>query len=377
MRRMRILQLTSHLNAGGITTTVLTLAERLKQRGHAVMVGSGGGAHEPDLRTLGVAHWRLPLHTSAEYSLPVAWAGWQLARRLRSEPVDLVHAHTRVAQVVAHGLWTSRRIPYVTTWHGFYRPRLSRRWSPCTGLLTIAISPPVAYHLKKEFRVPHERIRVIPHGVDVSRYGEAVSAAELQALRARAGLGASGPVVGAIARLTRDKGVEQLLRAFAYVAVRVPSAQLLIVGDGPDRLRLEALAKELDINHAAAFVGTLPETRVALALMSTFVFLPAEKEGFGLVLLEAMASGVPIVAVRRGGGSTWLLDETEAGLTVQPDKPERLGETIAQLLRDTGYAKRLAERARQTAIERFDLERAIDQVEAVYEECVNQARGAK
>ena len=364
---MRILHLTSHLDVGGITTYVTSLAQALAARGHRVVVASGGGACEERLREAGVEHWRLPLKTSAEFSPQVCWAAWRLSPAVGG--VDVIHAHTRVAQVVAHWLSARCGIPYVTTWHGFYRRRLSRRWWPCTGELTIAISEPVAAHLREVFGVPPERIRLIPHGIDVARWAQPVDPAAQQQLRERCHLD-HGPVIGTIARLVPDKGVAQLLEAFRHVQARVPHARLMIVGGGEDRPRLERLAGALGVAEAVRFLGNVSDTRVVLSIMDLFVFLPATREGFGLALLEAMAGARPVVAVQRGGGSSWVLQESGVGVTVPADAPARLGEAMLQVLEDPSLARRLGQEAQAMARSRYDFSRVVTQVEQVYEEVI-------
>lgn len=367
---MRILQLTSHLQVGGITTVVVTLSETLRAHGHDVVVASGGGLLETRLAQHRIEHRPLPLHTSAEASPQVLWGAWQLSRALSRRPVDIVHAHTRVAQVVAHVVWRSNRIPYVATWHGFYRRRLSRRLLPCTGLRTIAISQPVAQHLRETFHVPPDRLHVIPNGIDVARFAQPVDAAEVETLRARLLLNAHGPVIGTVARLAADKGVSGLIESVQRIRQRLPQAKLLVVGDGVERPRLEQQARALGLAEAVAFTGSLIDTRAALSLMDVFVFLPAIKEGFGLSLLEAMASARPIVAVRRGGGASWLLEESGVGLVVNPDDPQGLCDAIVRVLQDTTYATRLGVQAREIVTQRYTLERMARDVEAVYDACV-------
>ena len=374
---MRILQLTSHLDVGGITTYVVGLSEALAARGHDVTVVSGGGASVDRLTSRGIAHWRLPLRTSAEFSPQIAWAAWRLGRALAARRVDVIHAHTRVAQVTAHLLWTTHRIPYVTTWHGFYRPRWSRRWWPCTGEATIAISEPVARHLRDAFAVPRERIRLIPHGVDVARFAQPPDAGEQARFRERVTLpSANGPVIGTVARLVPSKGVDQLLEGFRDLRSTHPAAVLVIIGDGPQRAALERLAARLGVASSVRFAGTIPDTRAALAVMDLFVFLPATREGFGLSLLEAMASGKPIVSIRRGGGASWVLEDSRVGVMVEPRPsdgrvaPQQLARAMARVLDDSAQARQLGARAEETASARYDAARMIEAVEAVYREVV-------
>jgi len=371
---MKVLHLTSHLNVGGVSRHVVSLASELAQRGHRPIIAADGGELEPQIRSVGLPHWRVPLHTSAEFSPQVALAAWRLSARLQREPVDLLHAHTRVSQIVA--AWLSRRfeIPYVTTWHGFFRPNLGRRLWPCTGVLTIAISEPVRQHLLQDFGVPEARIRLIPHGIEADVFAAPVEPAAQQRLREQLQLPSGAPVIGTVARLVASKGVDQLIRSLPQIRAAVPDARLLIIGDGEERSRLEQLAETLGVSQAVRFSGTLTQTRIALSLMQVFVFLPAEEEGFGLALLEAMASGRPIVAVRRGGGSTWLLEESRVGALVEPGDPSRLASAVLRLLQDGEAARRSAAQAQTVARERFSLSRMVDAVESVYQEALGGVR---
>ncbi len=367
---MRILHLTSHLDVGGITTYVVRLSEGLQARGHQVVVASDAGLLSERVTRAGLTQWHVPLRTSAECSLAVARTVWRVRRWLLAEPVELIHAHTRVAQVAAHALWSRTGIPYVTTWHGFYRRRLSRRVWPCPGCLPIAISEPVAAHLRDVFRVPPERIRVIPHGIEMARFTQRVEPSEQQRFREQVGLAYGGPVIGTVARLVESKGVAQLLASLREVTAQIPHAQALIGGDGDDRARLERVAQAQGLAQVVRFAGSLPETRVALSVMDVFVFLPARQEGFGLSLLEAMASARPIVAIRRGAGAPWVLEEAGVGVVVEPDDPRRLAEAITCLLRDPERARALGAQALAVAKARYDDARMIEQVEQVYGEAI-------
>ncbi len=371
---MRVLHVTSHLNLGGVAKHVLALSKALVERGHRLEIASGGGALAAELSGDGISHATVPLHTSAEFSPQVFAAYWRLAARLRRQRVDLIHAHTRVSQVVADQLSRSLHIPYLTTWHGFFQPNLGRRLWPCTGQLTIAISEPVRRHLQEEFRIPSSRIRLIPHGIDPSPFETPVTALERERLSGRIGLPRNVPLVGTVARLVASKGVDRLMHTFTRIRRTVPEAHLLIVGDGEEREPLQRLADSLGVLDAVHFAGALPDTRTALSLMSLFVFLPADQEGFGLSLLEAMASGKPIVAVRRGGGASWLLDESRVGVVVEPDDADALADAAVRLLRDREAAQHLGNQARAIVKSHYSLSRMIDQVEAAYRELVDEGR---
>lgn len=365
---MTILQLTTHLNAGGVTSHVLALSRELRARGHRVIIGADAGRFQEDLAQEGLANWRVPLQTSNEFSPQVYAAVRQLEWFMRREPVGLIHAHTRVSQVAA--AWIARRagLPYVATWHGFFRRNLGRLLWPCTGRLTIAISEPVRQHLLQEFRLPPSQVRLVPHGIDPAPFEAAADAGEAARLREELGLPPGAKVVGTIARLVASKGIDQLIRSLPEIRQREPAAHLMIVGDGEERRPLERLATQLGVAAEVHFAGTLPETRTALSLMDVFVFLPAHQEGFGLSLLEAMAGARPIVAVRRGVGAPWVLDHSGVGLVVEPGETSALAEAVGRYLQDGELACREAGRARAVVNERFSLRRMIDQTEAVYRE---------
>ena len=367
---MRVLHITSHLNVGGITSYVLSLSKALAERGHRIAIASGGGHMEAQASATGLTHWRAPLHTKTEFSPQVFWAGRRLEERLRQEPVDLLHAHTRVAQVVADRLSRRLKIPYVTTWHGFYRPNVGRRLWPCMGKFTIAISEPVRQHLLREFAVPPERIRLIPHGIDPAPFEADAEPSQQARLRQAARLSPDGPVIGTVARLVASKGIDRLIRSLPMIRASVPGAQLLIVGDGADRPRLEAAAAACRVADAVHFAGTVPDTRAALSLMRVFVFLPADQEGFGLSLLEAMASARPIVAVRRGSGAAWVLEESGVGILVEPDDLAGLAAAAVRFLQDGEAACRAGGEARAALKQHYALSRMVGEVEWVYREAL-------
>ena len=369
---MRILQVTSHLDVGGIPRYVLTLSEQLAHRGHQVMVASDGGQLEARMQERGMTHWRLPLHTSAEFSLRVFSAFRQLMERLRREPVDLLHAHTRVAQVVAHAVFRRLGIPYVTTWHGIYTPRLGRRLWPCLGERTMAISGQVAEHLRQAFHVPASRVRLVYNGIDTDYYAHRPEAATIQAWRRRWHLPDGQPVIGGIGRCAtgRVKGFDLILVAACALKTRFPELHVLLVGDGPRRPFLEDVAKRLGLHGCVHFVGAVNDVRVPLALLDVFVFPSRWPEAFGLTLVEAMAAGKAVVATSHGAVSEILQHDVQ-GWIVPPNDPSAMADSIQGLLQHRAVAARLGQAAQARARGAFDVGRMVTEIEAVYREVVS------
>lgn len=375
---MKILQLTSHLDVGGITRYVLSLSEQLRQRGHQVIIAADGGRLEARAQAAGLAHWPLPLHTSMEFSLPVFQAARQLHTRLHQEPVDLIHAHTRVAQVLAASVSSRMRIPYVTTWHGIYKRRLGRRLWPCMGALTIAISQPVHEHLLHCFHVPEACLRLIYNGIDTAHYARLPEVAAVHAYRERLALSAHQPIIGGIGRIAsgRVKGFDLLLAAASLLREDFPNLQVVIVGDGPRRPFLDDVARRLRIRARVHFVGEVDDIRLPLALLDVFVFSSRWPEAFGLALIEAMAAGRPVVALRSGAVSD-IIDHGTNGWLVPVNDPSALAEGIARLLRDPAMAARLGHQAQERVKEAFSLERMAKEVEAVYREVLAVSKRAE
>lgn len=370
---MKVLQLTSHLNIGGISRYLLALSENLAQRGHEVRVASDGGYLETQVGAAGLTHWHLPLRTSAEFSPQVFRSIRRLAERLKEKPVDLIHAHTRVAQVVSDQIWRRLGIPYVTTWHGIYKRRLGRRLWPCAGAMTVAISEMVRRHLIDDFRIPPERIRRIYNGIDTDYYAASPSAQAMETYRRQCGIPSDCPLIGGVGRLAEGKvkGFDLLLMAAYLLEEMLPNIQVLIVGDGPRRPFLEDVAKRLHIRDRVHFMGGTNDVRIALGLMDLFVFTSRWPEAFGLTIIEAMAAGKPVVATDVGAVPE-IIRHGQDGWIVPSDDPAALAQSIAQLLGNPEMIRRLGQQAQVRVRDLFDLDRLTDEVEAVYQEVIHR-----
>ena len=156
----------------------------------------------------------------------------------------------------------------------------------------------------------------------------------------------SGPLVGTLANLYPTKGLEHLLVAIAEVRKAEPSVRLLVVGEGPERDRLESLARTHDLDRSVAFVGAMADPWRILLEVDVFV-LPSTKEGLPFALIEAVAAGMPIVATRVGGIPEIVADG-RSGLLVPPGDPVALSQAICRLLQDRPLAAAMGEEAQRT-----------------------------
>ena len=368
---MRILQLATHLETGGIGTYIVTLTRALRHRGHRVMVASSGGRLAASVDAADAPHWLVDVRTKIECHPKVWRAVRQLEARLAQTPVDIIHAHTRVAQVAAALVSRRTRIPYVTTCHGFYRRRLSRRLWPCWGRLTVAISRPVEAHLLQDFRLPPSRVRLIPTGIDPERMARTITAEAQEMWQRRLDAAPGEPFVAVMTRLVPSKGVDGFLRAVAQAVPIVPGVRGVVIGDGEDRPRLERLAHRLGLDRRVRFVGTVDDPAPLLRLCTAFVFPATGLEGLGLSMLEAMAVGLPVVASKVGGVMD-IVEHGYSGFLVPPGDVAALSERICQLVEDRPLATRLGTAARGLVADRFSVERMAETMETLYHDAVRR-----
>ncbi len=173
-----------------------------------------------------------------------------------------------------------------------------------------------------------------------------------------------GPLIGRIARLQPEKGMEVFLTAAARVLPLFPGARFLVVGDGPLRGELEALARSLGLKEHAHFLGFRSDVPALMKLLDVLV-VSSLSDGAPLVVLEAMEAEVPVVASAVGGVPDQIRHEEE-GLLVPPSDPAALGDALLRLLRDPGFARRLGEAGRRRAASEFGYEAMVRKVETVY-----------
>jgi len=362
---MNILYITNHLNIGGVTSYVLTLGTGLKKRGHNVYVASSGGLMLPRFIEEGIKYIQIPIRTKKEVGPKILACTFKLNKFLKNENIDIVHSHSRTTQVLASLLNKKKGIVHITTWHGYFKRRILRRLFPCWGKKVIAISEQVKDHLIKDFKVDEKDIIVIHNGIDVNNFRDPDHQLKAR-IKREYGLGDSA-VVGIVARLSDVKGHKYLIDAMKEVIKEFPGVNLLIIGEGREKDRLIRLAKNLEITKNVFFVPEVQDTKAVLSAMDVFV-MPSLKEGLGLALMEAMASGLPVVGSNVGGIKTLIKDGVN-GLLVEPTDVAGISRAILELLRNKGKADYLGEQARNFISENFSQEKMVRETEKVYMEC--------
>jgi len=373
---------------GGAETYVGNLARRLVSRGHEVTVYC---AHTP-LRAgesiqdgVRVRRMRAPIRL---YGTPVAVSPLNLL----AEDYDIIHCNFPSPYFAALFALFSKicGIPAVLTWHNDLPPvssvagalaRIHDRISPSyLGQYRRIIATTPSYAGKSRTLARYQgKVAVISQGVETARFHPSV---EGHSVRMIHGLSEKTKVVlfvGALTRWHSYKGPDVLIKAFRMVKDEINESHLIVVGGGELLGGNVALARDLGLQGQVTFAGSVSEELLPKYYASCdLLVLPSrdESEGYGLVILEAMAAGKPVVGSRVGGIPDVIRDH-ETGLLVEPNDSPKLAEAITTLLLDDKLRRSMGLAARRFA-EDHDWERVTSEVETVYQEVISPSpRSAK
>ncbi|MCE5192113.1 MAG: glycosyltransferase [Actinomycetia bacterium] len=357
---------------GGIEYHVRDLANALAARGHGVRAIVANEGPRTLTETLdGVEVTRLG-RTFSISSAPVAF-GMPRALRAeatRAEPADVLHLHSPYPWGELSWLRARPALPCVLTYHSdIVRQRLMLKgYAPFLRRvldrvdLIIATSPDMVEH--SEFLRPRaQKCRVVPFGIDVDAFS-ATPAVEARAAEIRSAH--TRPIVLFVGRFVYYKGAEVLVRAMADV-----DADLVMLGSGPLEAGLCALAGELGITQRITILPPQPHGELVAWYHAAHVFcLPsvARSEAFGLVQLEAHASGTPVVSTCLTTGVPYANADGVTGLTVEPGDAAALAGALRTLTHDVALRERLGQQARERVRAAFTIDRMVDDTLAVYAE---------
>jgi glycosyltransferase involved in cell wall biosynthesis len=233
----------------------------------------------------------------------------------------------------------------------------------------ICVSAHASAHLITYAGIPPDKVEVVHNGVDRSRFIRARLPSERLAVRKALGFSKEDVIIGNVSRLVENKGHDVFLKAALMVLTRRSDARFLIVGDGPQRAGLELLARQLGIAGQVLFAGARHDIADLLSVMDAFAF-PAHHEGFGLSLVEAMASGVPVVASNDSAIPEIIRDEQE-GILFSPGDERALAQALLRLVNDRALPGRLAAAALKRS-EQFSCQTTARKLENIYDEVLRR-----
>ena len=367
-----ILQIIPGLDAGGAERTTIDIAAALAEAGARALVASAGGRLVSELQARGGVWIDFPAATKNPLSMALNVR--KLAKLLREQNVDILHARSRAPAWVALGAARLTRTPFVTTWHGSYKSGASVKTFynsiMARGDVVIANSLFTASEIRRLHPFAADRLRAIQRGTDTRAFAPAaVDPARVQRLRDFWGVKHDEQVVLLAARLTAWKGQRVLIEAARRLADRGCSgARYILAGDAQGRegykAEIERMIRTSGLEDVVRIVGHCHDMPAALLAAAVVTAPSTEPEAFGRVAVEAQAMGVPVVVSDLGAVSETVLapPHVEArertGWRVPAGDPDALADALEQAL-SLGASARdaMAARARAHVEANFSLER--------------------
>lgn len=364
---------------GGSGVAAGELGRELSRRGHGVhfVAAALPGRLDPN----GVRLHAVPL----EQPPPVGTQAFTFALAARlvevveRERIDVIHAHYAVphaaAAVLARMALEGAAPPFVLTLHGTDVPaaeapaggaRLLRRLALDADAVTVP-SAALGRTARERLGLPERRVEVIPNFVDTARFSPGADRSALAALFPGRDLRSARALCHA-SNFRPVKRPLDLLHILARVRERVP-AVLVLVGDGPERPRVQEEARSLGLLADVAFAGAVRNLPPLLRACDLFL-LPSAHESFGLAALEAMSCGLPVVGSRTGGLPE-VVEDGETGVLADPGDVEAMSGAALRILADETLRARLSRAARDRAVRMFRAEEVLLRWEALYERVVD------
>lgn len=371
--RLKIVQVGKYYppHVGGIETHLQALCDGLKESHDVQVLVAGDRRRDEDTIVDGVAIHRL----GSQFKIAGAPICPTMPWKIRRAGADIVHLHLPNPAGALAILASGYRGPLVATWHSdivrqrrlakIFEPIQRRFLANCDAL--IATSPNYVESSPDLCRL-RKRTVVIPYGIGVEEFRDP-PVAQVAAIRR----GRSKPLLLAVGRLVYYKGFDYLVRAMARI-----DATLLLVGDGPLRHSLQRAARELGVANRIEFLGEMQPREIVPYYHAADLFvLPsiARSEAFGIVQLEAMACGKPVVNTNLDSGVPFASLDGVTGITVEPANVDALADGINRLLDDGRLRAKYGEAARRRVQREFTIDTMVRRTRDLYEALLN-AKGA-
>lgn len=347
----------------GTEIATYNIAKHLAKRGHEVHVittvdeGLPKECMEEGFHIHRITPWNMQFLGVASFWFKTFWI-------LKSINPDIVHIQRIIYGISGFLAKKILKKPYVVWGRGseVYLP-----WAFKKPISTLVIkNADAAIALTEDMKrlmkeIYNRHIFVIPNGIDIERFKNI----SREDIRKRLKITNKEKIIIFVGTLRRLKGVRYLIEAMKCIIEKNTNARLMLVGDGEDREDLENLVKELNIEKYVQFIGKVPNDKIPEYLKASDVFvLPSLSESFGIVNLEAMASGLPIVATNVGGLPE-IVKDGENGFLVEQKNPEKIAEKALFLLEHDDLREKISKKNREKA-KGYSWETAVERLEEIY-----------
>jgi glycosyltransferase involved in cell wall biosynthesis len=299
----------------------------------------------------------------------------------REVKFDVLHAHDWLTATAGISFKHHTEKPLVTTIHsteigraqGLHNPDSLaidgiEWWAAYEANKVIVTSGSMKGELGDHFHVPWEKLEIIANGISLEKFQE--SSIDRQSIRGRYGVGPNEKLVLCVGRLVPQKGIEHLVRAVPMIVGRFAEAKCVIVGEGWLRDYLEHIARFTGHQWKIRFTGFIPDSDlVALMKSADVLVVPSIYEPFGIVALEGMAAGVPVVASQVGGLAE-VVEHDRTGIFVYARNPQSIAWGVNRVLSDPGHAEWLTRNAKEGVQKAYSWEAIAKRTVEVYKEVV-------
>jgi glycosyltransferase involved in cell wall biosynthesis len=358
-RAIRVCHVSMCLETGGLERLLVEFARnaRTGKVEPSFVALSGLGKPAQDIRELG-----FPVESVADS------ARGKLARLLflislfRDRQIDIVHSHNTLAEFYAATAAKLAGVPVVVnTQHGrgcgaSWRARTQFRIANLFSDRIVGVSEDAAELCRRDDRFSRGKTTTIWNGIDLDRFEYRGPA--------------TAPVAISVARLSPENDFSTLLRTVWILIQDFPEFRLQIVGDGPEREHLRTLSRNLKLDEHIEFLGECNDVPQRLAKAAFFVSA-TRTEGISLTLLEAMATGLPVVTTRVGGNPE-IVQDGRTGMLVREGCPELLASAMREMLHDRDAWPVMGELARQRVEQHFNVRNMVQQYESLYDELLSE-----
>ena len=369
---------------GGIARHCFGLSRALSKRGHEVHVVTlefpGAPAFE-EMEGVKIHRVRIELGHPDFITWTFIFNHFMekiVANLSKDEEFDVIHIHDWLTAPVGISSKYYLRKPLVSTVHSIEIGRAQGLNNPNSLLIdglewwmtyeskkVISCSNSMKGELEQHFHLPSEKITVIPNAVDLSKYQRNI---DKNAVKRRYGIESHEKIILFIGRLVPQKGVEYLVRAIPLILQQHKDAKFVVVGDGWSRDYLENMVRSAGFGEKIRFLGFISDLELTeLTMSADALVIPSVYEPFGIVALEGMAAGVPVVAANVGGLAE-IIEHERTGVLVYSKNPESIAWGVNRILSDQGYANWLVQNAKKKVREVYSWEAAAQKTVEVYEE---------